>query len=581
MRLKITKCKNVNIYYVIKTIYVDGKEKTKTVERLGTEEEVRKKANGEEPVAWARKYIDNLNKAEKDGTQKVLISKSPSTLIEKDKQSSFNCGYFFLEKIYHELKLDKICNDIYKKYKIAFDLNSIMSRLIYSRIIFPSSKLATYELSKHFVEQPNFELQHIYRALEIITKENNFIQSELYKNSLNISNRHTGILYYDCTNYFFEIEDEDELRKYGHSKEHRPTPITQMGLFMDANGIPLAFNINPGNTNEQQTLTPLEKTIIKDFKLSKFVVCTDAGLASNDNRKFNNVGNRAFITTQSIKLLKKHLKEWALSPTDWHLPGSDKKYNINSIQKKLEAITDLNKKQKIMNLTFFKEKWINENGLEQKLIVTFSFKFQQYQKHIRQGQIERAIKTIENKNSKFNKRKSTDFKRFIKQTNVTQDGEIAENKMLSIDEDVIAKEELFDGFYAVCTNLDDDVREIIKANHRRWQIEECFRIMKSEFKARPVYLSREDRIRAHFTICFISLLIYRLLEKRIDEKFTSTEIIDCLRNMDLLNHGIDGYEPIYTRTDLTDLLHEKFGFRTDYEITNHMEMKKILKNLKK
>ena len=580
MRLKITKCKNVNIYYVIKTIYVDGKEKTKTVERLGTEEEVMKKANGEDPVAWARKYIDILNKAEKDGTQKVLISKSPSTLIEKDKQISFNCGYFFLEKIYHELKLDKICNDIYEKYKITFDLNSIMSRLIYSRIIFPSSKLATYELSKHFVEQPNFELQHIYRALEIITKENNFIQSELYKNSLNISDRQTGILYYDCTNYFFEIEDEDELRKYGHSKEHRPTPITQMGLFMDANGIPLAFNINPGNTNEQQTLTPLEKTIIKDFKLSKFVVCTDAGLASNDNRKFNNIGNRAFITTQSIKLLKKHLKEWALSPTDWHLPGSNKKYNINLIQKKLEDITDLNKKQKIMNLTFFKEKWINENGLEQKLIVTFSFKFQQYQKHIRQGQIERAIKTIENKNSKFNKRKSTDFKRFIKQTNVTQDGEIAENKMLSIDEDVIAKEELFDGFYAVCTNLDDDVRQIIKANHRRWQIEECFRIMKSEFKARPVYLSREDRIRAHFTICFISLLIYRLLEKRIDEKFTSTEIIDCLRNMNLLNHGIDGYEPIYTRTDLTDLLHERFDFRTDYEITNPMEMKKILKNLK-
>ena len=204
-----------------------------------------------------------------------------------------------------------------------------------------------------------------------------------------------------------------------------------MGLFMDANGIPLAFNINPGNTNEQQTLTPLEKTIIKDFKLSKFVVCTDAGLASNDNRKFNNVGNRAFITTQSIKLLKKHLKEWALSPTDWHLPGSDKKYNINSIQKKLEAITDLNKKQKIMNLTFFKEKWINENGLEQKLIVTFSFKFQQYQKHIRQGQIERAIKTIENKNSKINKRKSTDNKRIIKQTNVTQDGDIGENKLFS------------------------------------------------------------------------------------------------------------------------------------------------------
>ena len=581
MRLKISKCKNVNIYYVIKTIYIDGKEKTKTVERLGTETEVIKKANGEDPVIWAKKYIANLNKQEKEGIQKVLIAKSPSIIIKKNKQNAFNCGYFFLEKIYYDLKLDKICNDIYDKYKITFDLNNILSRLIYSRIIYPSSKLATYELSKQFVEQPNFELQHIYRALEIITKENNFIQSELYKNSLKISDRQTGILYYDCTNYFFEIEQEDELRKYGPSKEHRPNPITQMGLFMDGNGIPLAFNINAGNTNEQQTLTPLEKIILKDFKLSKFVVCTDAGLASNDNRKFNNKDDRAFITTQSLKQLKKHLKEWALSPNDWHLNGSDKKYNIKSIEKKLNNMTDTNKKQKIMNMTFYKERWINENGLEQRLIVTFSFKYQQYQRHIRENQIERAKQAIENKNFKLDKRKQTDFKRLIKRTNVTQDGEIAGKEILSIDTSVISKEEQFDGFYGVCTNLEDDAKEIIKVNHRRWEIEESFRIMKSEFKARPIYLSREDRIRAHFTVCFISLLIHRLLEKRIEEKYTSAEIINCLRNMNLINHGIDGYEPIYTRTDLTDLLHEKFSFRTDYEITNPMEMKKILKNLKK
>ena len=581
MRLKITKCKNVSIYYVIKTVYVDGKEKTKTVERLGTEQEVIQKANGEDPVVWAKKYIDALNKEEKQGTQKVLIPKSPSALIEKDKQNSFNCGYFFLEKIYYALGLDSICNTIYNKYKITFDLNSILSRLVYSRIIYPSSKLATYELSKHFVEQPNFELQHIYPALEIITKENDFIQSELYKNSLNISDRATGILYYDCTNYFFEIEDEDDFRKYGPSKEHRPNPIIQMGLFLDGNGIPLAFNINSGNTNEQQTLTPLEEKIIQDFKLSKFVVCTDAGLASTDNRKFNDKGERAFITTQSIKQLKKHLKDWALSPTDWKLTGSDKTYNINSVQEKLDNTTDEIKKQKIKNLTFYKERWINENGLEQRLIVTFSFKYQQYQRHIREGQIARAKKAIENKDFKLDKRKQTDFKRFIKQTNITSDGEVADKGILSIDMNIIAKEELLDGFYGICTNLEDNVKEIIKVNHRRWEIEECFRIMKSEFKARPVYLSREDRIKAHFVICYISLLIHRLLEKKIEEKFSSSEIIYCLRNMNLLNHGIDGYEPIYTRTDLTDLLHEKFGFRTDYEITSHMEMKKILKNLKK
>ena len=581
MRLKISKSKNVKIYYVIQTIYINGKEKTKTVERLGNEEEVLKKSKGEDPVVWAKNYIDELNKKEKEKTREILISKSPSKLIEKDKQNAFNCGYLFLEKIYYELGIDKICNNISNKHKFEFDLDNILSRLIYSRIIYPSSKLATYELSERFIEQPNFELHHIYRALEIITKENNFIQSELYKNSLKISDRKNGILYYDCTNYFFEIEEEDDFRKYGPSKEHRPNPIAQMGLFMDGNGIPLAFNMTSGNTNEQLTLTPLEETILKDFNLSKFVVCTDAGLASNDNRKFNNEGERAFITTQSIKKLKKHLKEWALSPTDWHLSGKEKTYDISKIAKKLEAMTDTEKKKKIVNLTFYKEKWIHENGLEQKLIVTFSFKYQQYQRHIRENQIERAKKAIENKNFKLDKRKQTDFKRLIKKTNVTKDGEVAETEVLSIDSKVISQEEQYDGFYGVCTNLEDDAKEIIKVNHRRWEIEESFRIMKSEFKARPVYLSREDRIRAHFTICFIALLIHRLLEKKIEEKFSCTEIIDCLRNMNILDHGIDGYEPAYTRTDLTDELHEKFGFRTDYEITSAMDMKKILKNLKK
>ena len=566
---------------MIQTIYINGKEKTKTIERLGNEEEVLKKSKGEDPVVWAKNYIDELNKKEKEKTREILISKSPSKLIEKDKQNAFNCGYLFLEKIYYELGIDKICNNISNKHKFEFDLDNILSRLIYSRIIYPSSKLATYELSERFIEQPNFELHHIYRALEIITKENNFIQSELYKNSLKISDRKNGILYYDCTNYFFEIEEEDDFRKYGPSKEHRPNPIAQMGLFMDGNGIPLAFNMTSGNTNEQLTLTPLEETILKDFNLSKFVVCTDAGLASNDNRKFNNEGERAFITTQSIKKLKKHLKEWALSPTDWHLSGKEKTYDISKIAKKLEAMTDTEKKKKIVNLTFYKERWIHENGLEQKLIVTFSFKYQQYQRHIRENQIERAKKAIENKNFKLDKRKQTDFKRLIKKTNVTKDGEVAETEVLSIDSKVISQEEQYDGFYGVCTNLEDDAKEIIKVNHRRWEIEESFRIMKSEFKARPVYLSREDRIRAHFTICFIALLIHRLLEKKIEEKFSCTEIIDCLRNMNILDHGIDGYEPAYTRTDLTDELHEKFGFRTDYEITSAMDMKKILKNLKK
>lgn len=575
MRLRITKCKNTDIFYVIKTIYVNGKQKTKTVERIGNTAEVKQKSNGEDPYIWAKKYVDELNKKEQEGTREILIKKSQTQLIDKDKKNLFNCGYFFLEKIYYGLQLDKICESITNKYQFKYDLNSILSRLIYGRIIFPSSKLAINELSKKFIEQPNFELHHIYRALEVISKENDFIQSELYKNSLKISKRNTGVLYYDCTNYFFEIEEASGLRQYGPSKEHRPNPITQMGLFMDGDGIPLAFNITAGNTNEQGTLTPLEEKILKDFELSKFIVCTDAGLASNDNRKFNNKEDRAFITTQSIKKLKKHLKNWALDPKDWSIVGDTKKYDISKLEETEE------RKKLNYNKTFYKKRWIKENGLEQALIVTYSLKYKNYQQKIRNAQIERARKAIQNKNIKIDKCNQNDYKRFILKTNVTDDGEVAENKVFTINQTAIAEEEKYDGLYGVCTNLEDNVEEIIKVNHRRWEIEESFRIMKSEFKARPVYLSRDDRIQAHFMTCFIALLIHRLLEKKIEEKYTCEEIINCLREMNLMYVGEEGYIPTYTRTDLTDELHEKYGFRTDYEITTEKKMKKILKDLKK
>ncbi len=575
MRLRITKCKNTDIFYVIKTVYVNGKQKTITVERIGNTNEVLQKSEGEDPYIWSKKYVEELNKKEQEGTREILIKKSQTKQIEKNKNNCFNCGYLFLEKIYYELGIDKICEEISDKYQFKYDLSNILSRLIYGRIIFPSSKLATNELSKKFIEQPNFELQHIYRALEVINKENDFIQSELYKNSLKISKRNTGILYYDCTNYFFEIEEENGLRQYGPSKEHRPNPIAQMGLFMDGDGIPLAFNINAGNTNEQITLTPLEEKIMKDFNLSKFVVCTDGGLSSNDNRKFNNKEDRAFITTQSIKKLKKHLKEWALSKDGWRLEGENKEYDISQIE-----TTEENQKL-YYNKIFYKKRWIKENGLEQALIVTYSIKYKNYQQKIREKQIERARKAINSQNLKLDKVNQNDYKRFIKKINITEDGEIAEKKVYTINENQIAKEEIFDGFYGVCTNLEDDVAEIIKVNQRRWEIEESFRIMKSEFKARPVYLSRDDRIQAHFMTCYISLLIHRILEKKLEEKYTSNDIIETLRNMNLYKEDSEGYIPAYTRTDLTDKLHEISGFRTDYEITTEKKMKKILKNIKK
>lgn len=573
MRLKITKTNSAINYYIIKDIKTEtGKRTTMIYEKLGTESEIKKKINNENISEWISKHIEELNNKEKENQLDIIIKKSPIQLIEKDKQNLFNCGYLFLQKIYYTLRLNKICSAITDKYQFKYDLNNILSSLLYSRIIFPSSKLATHELSKKFIEQPNFELHHIYRALEVISKENEFIQSELYKNSLKISKRNTGILYYDCTNYFFEIEQEEGLKQYGPSKEHRPNPIIQMGLFMDGDGIPLAFNITSGNTNEQTTLTPLEEKILKDFKLSKFIVCTDAGLASNANRKFNDKEKRAFITTQSIKKLKKHLMEWALNGNDWRLPNVTRTYTLDEINKNEEKY-----KEKI----FYKDRWIKENGLEQKLVVTYSIKYRKYQQQIRNSQIERAKQAINNNSIRIDKCNQNDYKRFVSKTSITKDGEIAESKMLSLNIKQIEKEEKFDGFYGVCTNLEDNAEEIIKVNQRRWEIEECFRIMKSEFKARPVYLQRDDRITAHFTTCFLSLVLYRFLEKELEEKYTVQKIIDTLRDMNLKKNKDGSYEAVYTRTDLTDLMHEKVGFRTDYEIIKNSKMKKILNETKK
>ena len=575
MRLKVSKSKNSASFYVIKTVYEGKKERTVTVEKLGTEADLRKKLNGADPYEWAKNYVKELNEKEKEQTREILLPLSQSKLLEKNEQHSFNGGYLFLQKLYHDLGINEICNKIKSKYKFTYDLDNILSRLIYSRILFPASKLETYKLSENFLEKPNFELQHIYRSLEFIAKENDFIQSELYKNSLKLSKRNDKILYYDCTNYFFEIEQEEGIKQYGPSKEHRPNPIVQMGLFMDGDGIPLAFSISEGNKNEQLTLKPLEEKIINDFSLSKFVVCTDAGLSSTENRKFNNLDNRAFITTQSIKKLKKHLRSWALDPEDWSLENSKDKFNINDIQASEEMIL------KFKNCTFYKERWIKENGLEQKLIVTFSLKYKHYQEEIRNRQIERAIKILNSNPASLKKHNQNDCKRFISKTGVTADGEVTSKELYSLNETKIQDEAQYDGFYAVCTNLEDEAYQIAKINHRRWEIEESFRIMKTEFKSRPVYLSRDDRIKAHFTTCYLALVLFRYLEKILDYKYTCSEIISTLRNMNFYKTNTEGYVPTYTRTDLTDSLHEKFGFRTDYQIISEKNMKKIFKDTKK
>ena len=576
MRLTITKNKNSSSFYVIKSVTINGKRTSKVIEKLGNLDEVKIKAQGKDPYKWAQDYVDLLNKEEKDNYNDILLKLSQTKSLEKNTNFLFNGGYLFLQDIYYDLGINNICNSISDKYQFKYDLNDILSKLIYSRIIYPSSKLKTLELSKHFIEQPNFEYQHILRALEVISKESDFIQSELYKNSIKNSKRNDKILFYDCTNYYFEIEEDDDFRKYGKSKEHRPNPIVGMGLFMDGDGIPLSFDTFPGNTNEQVTLKPLEKKIINDFDSSKFIVCTDAGLASNYNRKFNNKNNRKYITTQSLKKLKEFLKEWSLDLSKgWKLPGSDKMFNISELRINKDLI------KKYYDKVFYKERWIKEDNIEQRLIVTYSPKYQEYQRSIRVKQITRAENII-NKNPKnIKSNNENDSKRFITNIPTTDNGEVALNNNYTLNQDKIDDEAKYDGFYSVCTNLKDEVTEIIKINKRRWEIEESFRIMKSEFKARPVFLSREDRIKAHFTTCFLALVIFRYLEKKLNGEYTVSQIIETLKEYNFREFKGFGYVPTYTYTDLIEKLNENFSINTSKEIIEHKNFKKIINQTKK
>ena len=576
MRYKTTKTKNTTQYTIIQDINKNGKRTTCVYENIGNYDKLKLRAGNEDPIPWLNNYVKELNKKMKEDSLPIIIQKNPNKIIDKNVQVEFNVGYLFFQDLYYKLGLNDICKDISDRHQFKFDLNDILSKLIYSRILFPASKLKTMQLSKKFFEQPNFEYQHVERALPVLCEENDFIQSQLYNNSKKYSPRNNRILYYDCTNFFFEIGCEDDFRKYGKSKENRPNPIVQMGLFMDGDGIPLSCEITPGNTNEQVTLKPLEEKIIKDFNLAEIVVCTDAGLASIANRKFNDKNNRKFITTQSIKKLKDFLKEEVLDLTKgWHLFGSDKTYNIEKLR------TDEKLIEQYKDKIFYKERWIKEDGFEQRLIVTYSVKYQEYQKHIRNNQIERAKKLIEKNPKKIGKAKQNDPKRFIEAINTTDSGEVASETYYSINQSVIDEEAKYDGLYAVCTNLEDDVEDIVKINHKRWEIEESFRIMKSEFNARPVFHSAEETIKAHFLICFLSLTIYRYLEKKLEEKYTVGDILDTLRDMNLKLDVSDTYSPNYIRTDLTDDLHDKFGFRTDYEAIREKNLKKICKETKK
>ena len=569
------------IYYVQKSYRKEnGRPATKNYERLGTIDELKARFGEADPIGGAKRYIAELTAAEKEANKKVIVEYSPSAMIVKGEQRSYNGGYLFLQKIYYELGLDYICKKIAKKHKLVkYDLNSILSMLVYTRILYPGSKRSSLEDAKKFFEQPECTLEQVYRALSLLASEFNEIQADVYKRSLKLGKRNTSVVYYDLTNYFFEWEEEGGLVQFGHCKEGRPLPIVQMGLFVDHDGLPLAMCIEPGNTAETSTLKPMEQILKDKFGLSKLVVCTDGGLSSYENRKNDSVGDRSFITVQSLKKLKKHLQEWALDGKGWHIDGSGEEYDISALDGK-----------EYYDTLFFKERWdptpmSTGETLEQRIIVTFSFKYQEYLAYVRERQVTRAAALLAKGRGATSKKKSpNDAKRFIKAEYVTPDGELAQAANYSLNQDMIDQEARFDGFYALCTDLHDPAPAIIKLNGGRWIIENGFRIMKTDFDARPVYVRRDDRIKAHFLTCFLALLIYKYLEKKVNrggKHFTTDEIVDTLRSMDFLSVAGEGYIPTYTRTDLTNNLHGSAGFRTDTQIVTKQKMRSIIAQTKK
>lgn len=593
MKLTISKSKNATLYYVQKSYRTDsGKSSTRTVERLGTIEEVKARFGEENTMDAVKEYIKGLTLADKEQRRDVVVKLSQNKMIKQNEQNSYNGGYLFLQKVYYELGLDKICNKIEKRHKNEYGLNSILSMLLYTRILYPGSKLSSLEDAKNFIEQPKVDIHQVYRALSLLSKESDGIQAAVYKNSLKLGARHDKVIYYDCTNYYFESEEENGLRQYGRSKENRPNPIVQMGLFTDMDGIPLAFCINPGNTAETTTLKPLEDKLKEDFGLSKVVVCTDGGLASYENRKNDHVGERAFITVQSLKKLEKSLQDWSMETTGWKIAefkdtNETQKADMDKQHDKEYDLSKLDPKE-YANMLFYKERWIKvgrkNDQLEQRLIVTFSFKYKEYLQHIREKQIARAQSIIERGVVEKCGKGQNDPKRFIKRDSCTVDGELAEYTSYSLNQEMIDQEARFDGFYGICTDLEDKATDIIKTNGGRWIIEDCFRITKTEFEARPVYLQRDDRIKAHFLTCFLALILYKYLAKKINRAgyhFSANNIISTLKDMNFVSVAGEVYIPTYTRTDLTNNLHGSAGFRTDTQIVTKQRMKSIISESKK
>jgi transposase len=607
-------------YFVQLGVRNGKKTTTKNVARIGKHSELLKITD--DPLTYAKEQVKKYNE-EYAKENKVSLDikvdfaeKIKATEEIASRSTALNIGYFFLQTIYHDLDISKFFKDVTADRKIEFDPNLVNRFLTYSRILFPDSKLGTHQNLSRYYEQPDFDYVHILRTMDIMSEHYDEYINHLYEKSCNIVKRDTSVCFYDCTNYYFEVETDDcdytdpitgetikGLRKYGPSKEHRPNPIVEMGLFMDCDGIPLSMCITSGSDNEQTTAIPLEEKLTKMFKGKKFIYCADAGLGSFNIRNFNSMGGRAFIVTQSVKKLSSTLQTAVFNDSDYRFLSTDKPATIEHMRtfdrydKANETVYNdciykIINADKAIDVGLYEER-ICKNGkvkkvkskalLPQKIIVTFSRKMMEYQRYIRNRQIERAKNMLKNLDPETYKKGPHDVTRFIKRTSSTKSGEEVTDSY-EINQSVIDEEEKYDGFYAVATNLDDAARDILAVSSNRYKIEDCFRVMKTNFASRPVFHQKPDRILAHFMICYTALLIYRILEKKLNlnnTHFSIENVIETMNSMNVANIEDMCYMSTYTSSQVCTALNAITGLGLDKKYYQPKELNKKIKKISK
>lgn len=600
-------------YYIQQGFRNGKKTTTKNIKRLGKHSELLLITDN--PLEYAKNEVKKMNEEYRSGRSEFIVTmdfneRIPSTDSPCSNSTSLNIGYLYLKDIYAKLNLSDFFKSVSSDRKITYDCNKICQFLTYARILDPASKYGTYDKLDTYYEKPQVEYQHMIRFLDILDRNSDKYLKHLFDNSENIVKRDTSVMYYDCTNYFFETEKPDEeivdevtgeiilgLRQFGISKENKTSPIVEMGLIMDSRGIPISMCIHPGNTNEQLTAVPLEKEVIKMTGNKKFIYCADAGLGSYNIRKFNDMGGRAYIVTQSVKKLGQEIKDIVFNDSNYRLLSNDDAITLKEMRtfnkkdaNNLSLYNDFAYKvipaNTAMDTGLYEEK-VYKNGrtkkvkakgtLHQYIIVTFSRKMMEYQRTIRERQLERAKKLLRLKDPEKIKKGPNDIRRFLKNTS-------SDTANYVLDMDKIHEEEKYDGFYAVATNLDDSAKDILAVAQNRYKIEDCFRIMKTNFDARPVFLRKPERIRAHFLICYTALLIYRLMECKLDDNLThvtTSNLIKTLRNMNVVNMDDMYYKSIYSGSQALDALEKCFELQLNRKYYRPSDLNKIVKKFSK